>query len=1024
METLFGIPIGTLTTVLTIIFVLSALVTSIMAIRNPIVLKMALRNIPRRRAQTVLIVLGLMLATLLFSASFATGDTLSNSIRVQAVSAIGEIDEIVKSEDREPSGRPKFLDVKAFVEVENALRNSQVDGIVPIIELETTAVSVTTKRSEPRLSVLGVDPEKVAGFDRILGVNFDLLSPGQIFLSVEEANELDIVKGQKLALYFSPEPSIVEVFDIYDNGASGALLRLEDFQEILSKPEMINGIYISNTGNAVGGAKFSDEVETDLKQVTEDIGLSVDTVKKDTLEIADQVGGSLASIFLLFGSFSIIAGILLISLIFVMLAAERKRELGIARAVGAQRNHIVRLFTFEGAIYSLVAAAIGCLLGVLVGLVMVQVIGVALGSTEEFKLEIAFSFRWQSMVLAYTLGMVVTFGVVVISAIKVSSLNIVRAVRDIPEPPSEVVRLNLLIKQIAVVIAQTIRSFASLKIKRAIKLLFLSIPRSLIKFLWAAFLTGYLMILLGIPQVFSGISSEQLTLFLLGLSLTIIGIPLVIRHLFGLSERLAYSIAGALLVILWIVPWDWESFGLPNFDAGVEIFVTSGVTIVVGAVWVVIYNSDYIVNLISRAIGQGRTLAPIVRTATAYPMSSRLRTGMTLAMFSLVIFTLMVVGFINAAFAGAFNDTKRISGGFDITSSVNFSNPIDDFPEEIDQADSLNLDEFLAIGQLSGLPVKIRQSQTEQDFQDWFVTGIDAGYAEYVTYGFTLRDAQYKTDRDVWNALIEDESLAVVSSRIVASGAPEGFREVSDFELENIQRTDSEMPEVFIEIEGPTGAQSKKLKVIGVVEEQAVFARSVIISQTSLQKLSPVPLPVLWYEIALKDPLIAIQTATALEEVFVENGLQAQSLEKLVKEQNAISLTFNKLIQGFMGLGLVVGIAALGVIAARSVVERRLQIGVLRAIGFRKEMVQLSFLIESSFIALLGIVVGLSLGFGLSYGIVSNIGEEIPGVSYRIPWSTVIGVTVVAYGASLLMTFIPARQASKIYPAEALRFDE
>jgi hypothetical protein len=47
------------------------------------------------------------------------------------------------------------------------------------------------------------------------------------------------------------------------------------------------------------------------------------------------------------------------------------------------------------------------------------------------------------------------------------------------------------------------------------------------------------------------------------------------------------------------------------------------------------------------------------------------------------------------------------------------------------------------------------------------------------------------------------------------------------------------------------------------------------------------------------------------------------------------SITFNRLIQGFMGLGLLVGVAALGVISARSVVERRQQIGVMRALGPR-----------------------------------------------------------------------------------------
>ena len=75
---------------------------------------------------------------------------------------------------------------------------------------------------------------------------------------------------------------------------------------------------------------------------------------------------------------------------------------------------------------------------------------------------------------------------------------------------------------------------------------------------------------------------------------------------------------------------------------------------------------------------------------------------------------------------------------------------------------------------------------------------------------------------------------------------------------------------------------------------------------------------------------------------------------------------------GFMGLGLIVGVAALGVITARAVVERRQQIGVLRAIGFRKRMVQLTFLIESSFVALTSIVVGTALGLVVAHNVISD----------------------------------------------------
>lgn len=49
-----------------------------------------------------------------------------------------------------------------------------------------------------------------------------------------------------------------------------------------------------------------------------------------------------------------------------------------------------------------------------------------------------------------------------------------------------------------------------------------------------------------------------------------------------------------------------------------------------------------------------------------------------------------------------------------------------------------------------------------------------------------------------------------------------------------------------------------------------------------------------------------------------------------------------------MGLGLAVDIAALGANAARSVVERRKQIGVLRPLGFQKSTMQFAFLLESS----------------------------------------------------------------------------
>ena len=84
---------------------------------------------------------------------------------------------------------------------------------------------------------------------------------------------------------------------------------------------------------------------------------------------------------------------------------------------------------------------------------------------------------------------------------------------------------------------------------------------------------------------------------------------------------------------------------------------------------------------------------------------------------------------------------------------------------------------------------------------------------------------------------------------------------------------------------------------------------------------------------------------------------------------------------------------------------------------------RLAFLIESSFVALLGIGLGVALGAALSVGIVDSFAEQFAGVQYTVPWTTLGVVVGLAYVASLLTTFLPARQASKVYPAEALRYE-
>ena len=81
MEEIFGLSMNVLMMVVLAIFLAAMAVLAILAWRNRIMLKMGLRPIPRRLGQTVLIVIGVMLSTVIISAAFGTGDTISFSIR-------------------------------------------------------------------------------------------------------------------------------------------------------------------------------------------------------------------------------------------------------------------------------------------------------------------------------------------------------------------------------------------------------------------------------------------------------------------------------------------------------------------------------------------------------------------------------------------------------------------------------------------------------------------------------------------------------------------------------------------------------------------------------------------------------------------------------------------------------------------------------------------------------------------------------------------------------------------------------
>src|SRR3990170_5424193 len=135
MNALFGIPMNTI--MLVLIGALAVCLASVgyVVLRNRIMFFIGLRNIPRRVAQTTLIVVGLMLSTLIISAAFTTGDTVDYSITNQTVTLLGHVDEVVLRRSQGSAiGSDAAIPQAMVEELEARLADDpNIDGVLPVL---------------------------------------------------------------------------------------------------------------------------------------------------------------------------------------------------------------------------------------------------------------------------------------------------------------------------------------------------------------------------------------------------------------------------------------------------------------------------------------------------------------------------------------------------------------------------------------------------------------------------------------------------------------------------------------------------------------------------------------------------------------------------------------------------------------------------------------------------------------------------------------------------------------------------
>jgi putative ABC transport system permease protein len=178
-------------------------------------------------------------------------------------------------------------------------------------------------------------------------------------------------------------------------------------------------------------------------------------------------------------------------------------------------------------------------------------------------------------------------------------------------------------------------------------------------------------------------------------------------------------------------------------------------------------------------------------------------------------------------------------------------------------------------------------------------------------------------------------------------------------------------------------------------------------------------------------------------EVHVKSPTQVQPVEDAIKKMgfNTFSIVdatrslrqFFAVLDLFLGIfgSLALAVASIGIIntLVMAILERRREIGIMKAIGASDSDVKGLFFAEAGVMGVFGGFVGVALGWTI--GRVINLGTNVylkrqhfpPEQIWFVPWWLVLGAIAFAIVVSLLSGLYPASRAARLDPVQALRYE-
>jgi lipoprotein-releasing system permease protein len=378
-------------------------------------LRVALRFLREGRMQTLLIIVGVAagVAVVAYISALISGlqsSTLTKTLGAQAHITVRAPDDVVTPAALLTPGSTTLTEVQPRAQRLRSVANWQ--ALLPLLEEMPAIAGVSPMVSGAGLALRGEATQAIAltgveldRYDRVVGLRSKVvsgsprLSPGEAIVGRELAADLGVRVGDRLTVQTGTVTEALRVTALVDLGVKDlnrrtVIVPLRSAQSLLALPGGATSLDVT--------VKDVWSAQTLAQDLRRQFPYKIESWQESNAQLVSALNAQSVSTALIRGVVLVVV-VLGIASVLVVSVVQKRREIGILRAMGATRGQILRLFLVQGA----VVGALGSLLGILLAIAMIWLFMAFVRGADGlplFVIRLPFATAWQVALIATVCG--------------------------------------------------------------------------------------------------------------------------------------------------------------------------------------------------------------------------------------------------------------------------------------------------------------------------------------------------------------------------------------------------------------------------------------------------------------------------------------------------------------------------------------------------------------------------------------------------------------------------------------------